>query len=111
MEITKKITITNAFIPPESIAYSEFVFDVMRILPDDLFDAIDDADVISSFIRHESTCKVLGICTASSTDFYVPRVGDDYYVVRLGSGNAPRGKDVAVDLDSLEIYHVIVREK
>ncbi|NPV86307.1 MAG: hypothetical protein HPY45_09905 [Anaerolineae bacterium] len=58
------------------------------------------------YVRHPGTTKLLG-CEPNS-GFYSPRVGDQYLVLRLRSGIAPRGAEVEAKVEDLEILKVTV---
>lgn len=58
------------------------------------------------YIRHPSTAKLLG--AEPNAGFYAPKAGDVYFVLRLKAGTAPRGAEVEVKIEDLDILRVEV---
>lgn len=58
------------------------------------------------YVRHPSTAKLMGY--EPSSGFYEPTGGHAYLVVRLKPGTAPRGTEVEVQVDDLDVLRVEV---
>ncbi len=102
-----KIVITNAIIPPSVSIGEQFILTMERVDPQEVLDAVDEADIVKSYVRHPSTCKVLGIEHASPEDHYEPQYDDWYYAVRLRNG-FERGREHEVSIYDLECFYVKV---
>ena len=98
---TKYTAIVNAVIPPITLPAC------MRIHPASWEDVVQAISLgTPHYIRHPSTAKLLG--AEPSAGFFAPQLGDVYLALRLKSGTAPRGTEVEVSTEQLEILSVEV---
>ena len=99
--ITKYAAIVNAVIPPTELPAG------LLIIPASWEDVVQAISLgTPHYIRHPSTAKLLG--AEPSAGFFAPQLGDVYLALRLKSGTAPRGTEVDVSPEQLEILSVEV---
>lgn len=94
--------IVNALVPPVELPAELFI---ERAAWADVERAV--AAGTPHYVRHGSTAKLLGV--ESHDGFYAPRPGEVYLVVRLKPGVAPRGAEVEVQVEDLEVLRVEVK--
>ena len=76
---------------------------------DDLNPTCEPHWVVTQFenaIRHPSTARALGVEPCTEQKFISPQVGDIAIVARLKPGVAPRGQEVEISEEDVEVYIV-----
>lgn len=93
--------VVNAVIPPAMLPA------MLRISRTD-WSEVEEAMVAGTphYVRHGGTAKLLG--AQPNDGFYSPQAGDVYLVVRLKQGTAPRGAEVEVRVEDMEVLKVEV---